>query len=115
MTPTTSHKYGSAEAEALAEALGEGWYDGQTGTVEAPGGAVSLIHIDDVATTALTFDAALARELVGSWIIVEDSDGFVDASRYSHDEAVRLFNEAEDGYAAWCDSDENEDVAPELF
>jgi hypothetical protein len=115
-------KYASPLGEALHRLCQEQWANESTGNVEAPTGYVWRITITEAelpevrsALDAIWEDhpyddeGRACAEMVGAWIVVEDTQGFVTCTNWATDEPARTFDDrarvqfrmAEQAYATW--------------
>lgn len=127
MTSYFPTKFQSARAEAVAVSALDA-ADDFGGNVEAPTGAyarVSYPNVDDVARW-LTDDArevateygVADSELVGHWLTVEDSNGFVTVLRYdSLAELLDIYGKLEAEFDRWDSTadDIDPDYRPDFF
>ena len=111
---------------ALYEMSVHGWFTEESGNVEAPTGWFAWTEIlpteldsvvDAFADEFAELDDFDPAELVGGWILYEDSQGFVDAVRYElspvpgYSDARIAFRTLENEYCGWADIDDDDDDA----
>lgn len=101
-------KYDSPRDELLHKLTLEGWSEHETGDVEAPSGFVSRLNIkaDDLGSAYLqkteNIEGIKREDLLGNWILTENSDGFVHVQKYDTPEAaIAVIEVAEDTYSEW--------------
>ena len=103
--------------EALHEMSIQGWFTSDSGDVESPTGWFAWTEIlpselDEIADAFSDEFAALAgldlSELVGGWILYQDSQGSVDAVRYElsavpgYSDARIAFEALDRDYCSWA-------------
>mgnify|MGYP001791810815 CR=1 FL=1 len=107
------HKYSSARDEVLHAMSVQGWANRSDGNVEAPTGFFAIISNSpaELAEVVAAFDEEIegtedsdfsTSELVGHFVLVEDSQGFVGVYDYSTELGARVFyDELEDTFSKW--------------
>jgi len=105
--------------EALFKAMmNEGWFINSNGDVQSPVGfygymtnnASDLKEIYEAfSDTVEMYGKPNDDEMLGSWYAYIDSNGIIHISEMANDmDAREAFEESEDAYAKWLDTDEDE-------
>lgn len=98
--------------EAVLQAMvSGGWATDSDGDVDSPQGAFARVTNEEAELaevvaafqdTINTYEMEDTRELIGHFLVVEDSQGFVHVTRYDNPIALtRDFQQLQDAYAEW--------------
>jgi hypothetical protein len=104
--------------EAVLQAMiSEGWANESDGNVDSPTGHFARVSnseselpevVDAFEDVITTYGMDDTRELIGHFLVVEDSQGFVHISAYDNPiDLTRDFQELQDAFAKW-DEDNGE-------
>lgn len=111
-------RFACARDEVLGQLGLEGWSNASSGDTESPTGYFERISNTEEELQELVeaFEDIIGqmrqygfseRELLGHFLLVHDSQGFVGVHEYdTHEELVARFEELEDEYGNWGSDDE---------
>lgn len=103
----------TALEELFGDMLTNGWATESTGDVEAPTGYFGRLHNateelgeirDAFSDTIDAYGDPVDDEIVGDFIVIRDSQGFIHITRYNNaSETIDVFNAISEQYYAWDD------------